>query len=516
MNSGSEHVADEMSQLNRNAGSRDSSRAVALFAIILLLQIAVYYQSYWSMVETWWRSETFAHGFLIFPISLYLIWSRRKHLSGIPIQTDYRALPLLAGCGFVWLLASLADVLVIEQLATVAMIPLLVWAILGIEIVWALAFPLAYMLFAVPAGEFLVPPMMEFTADFTVAAIQLTGIPVFREGLFFTLPSGSWSVVEACSGVRYIIASLTLGCLYAYLTYRSYWRRAGFILLSIMVPIIANGLRAYMIVMIGHLSSMKLATGVDHLIYGWLWFGVVMFLMFWVGSWWRDNQTEEDYRPGTEGDRSPGGQTRGLSLGMTVALVFLWPAWAYAIGQRTANTGFTLTAPQVEGWHRKVTDEVSWQPHYVAPSQLVMQTYRNEADHLGLVLAYYENQRQGNELISAQNVLLPSSNKQWRQSGPLNHYRPELGEANIQVVETQIRSANQELLVWRWNIINGVHTTNDYYGKLIEAWSQLKGESRRGMGVVLYSPLTGNEPESARRVLRTFLRDLLPKLDSTF
>ena len=89
-------------------------------------------------------------------------------------------------------------------------------------------FPLAFMLFAVPVGEFLVPPMMEFTADFTVAAIRLTGIPVFREGLFFTLPTGAWSVVEACSGVRYIIASLTLGCLYAYLSYVSYLKRSNF------------------------------------------------------------------------------------------------------------------------------------------------------------------------------------------------------------------------------------------------------------------------------------------------
>jgi hypothetical protein len=56
-----------------------------------------------------------------------------------------------------------------------------------------------------------------------------------------------------------------------------------------IVPVIANGLRAYMIVMIGHLSSMQLATGVDHIIYGWLFFGLVMFLMFWIGSYWRED-----------------------------------------------------------------------------------------------------------------------------------------------------------------------------------------------------------------------------------
>ena len=56
---------------------------------------------------------------------------------------------------------------------------------------------------------------------------------------------------------------------------------------AILVPIVANWLRAYMIVMLGHLSNNRLAVGVDHLIYGWIFFGLVMLLLFWVGSFWR-------------------------------------------------------------------------------------------------------------------------------------------------------------------------------------------------------------------------------------
>ena len=65
--------------------------------------------------------------------------------------------------------------------------------------------------FAVPVGEFLLPVFMEWTADFTVLALRLSGIPVYREGLQFVIPSGNWSVVEACSGIRYLIASLMVG-----------------------------------------------------------------------------------------------------------------------------------------------------------------------------------------------------------------------------------------------------------------------------------------------------------------
>src|SRR5262249_51201448 len=134
------------------------------------------------------------------------------------------------------------------------------------------------------------PPLMEQTANFTIGALRLSGIPVYREGLFFTVPSGSWSVVEACSGLRYLMASLTLGFLYAYLTYRTLYRRIAFIAPSIVVPLVASWIRAYMIVMIGHLSHMELAVGVDHLLYGWLFFGIVIAILFWAGSHWREDQ----------------------------------------------------------------------------------------------------------------------------------------------------------------------------------------------------------------------------------
>src|SRR5699024_5572254 len=88
-----------------------------------------------------------------------------------------------------------------------------------------------------------------------------------------------------------------LGTLYAYITYHSYWRRAMFIVASIIAPIIANGLRAYGIIMLAYLSSMKLAVGIDHIIYGWIFFGIVMFLLFWIGSFWREG---DDDRPSSK------------------------------------------------------------------------------------------------------------------------------------------------------------------------------------------------------------------------
>ena len=82
-----------------------------------------------------------------------------------------------------------------------------------------IAFPLAYFIFAVPIGEFLIPLLQHFTAAFVVKALQATGVPVLWEGLFFYLPDGAFEVAKAWGGVRYIIPSLTFGTLYGYLIY---------------------------------------------------------------------------------------------------------------------------------------------------------------------------------------------------------------------------------------------------------------------------------------------------------
>ena len=74
------------------------------------------------------------------------------------------------------------------------------------------------------------------------------------------VPGRSLFVTEACSGLRYLVASVMVGTLFAYLNYRSYRKRTVFMLVSLAVPVLANWLRAYIIVMMGHLSGNKLAT----------------------------------------------------------------------------------------------------------------------------------------------------------------------------------------------------------------------------------------------------------------
>jgi exosortase len=134
-----------------------------------------------------------------------------------------------------------------------------IWVNLGPDVVRALRFPLAFLVFLVPFGRSLIAPLQDYTAWFAVHALTLSRVPVILEHRTLSLPSGAWTVAEACSGIRYLISSVVLGLLYASVVYRSPKRRAIFVAASIAVPIAANGARAYGSILLAHLTDNRFA-----------------------------------------------------------------------------------------------------------------------------------------------------------------------------------------------------------------------------------------------------------------
>lgn len=494
-------------------------RFIAILTLAVIATILVIYQqTVLSTVAIWLRSETFTHGFFIFPISAYLIWMKRKLLAGIAPYPDYRGLLAMAGLGLGWLLADAGSVQVIAQLCLVAMIPVTVWTILGLQVTRTITFPLVFLFFAVPFGEFLIPPLMDFTADFVVTALQITGIPVYREGTFFTIPSGQWSVVEGCSGLRYLIASFTLGTLYGYLTYRSNKRRLIFTALSLIVPIFANGMRAYMIVMIAHLSNMQLALGVDHYIYGWVFFGIVITLLFWVGAFWREDQSDQQQKNKIAANTARGTITsRSFVMAgvITILVATLWPAYAAYLNNRPIKTdGLTIKLPASnQGWNLQSTPLTDWQPHYVGTNAQIMHTYRKEDKVISVYLGYYRTQRQDAELINSQNYMIQQKDPVWSNVGETQR-KISLNNKNEIIQQTLLRASNNRLLIWSWNSLKGTYTINSYLAKLLLAKAKLLGQRDDGAVIIITTSYEGT-PESAAISLQSFANDMLPAIDAS-
>ncbi|MBW8371342.1 MAG: exosortase A [Thiobacillus sp.] len=488
----------------------------ALTLGVLLVLAGVFWPTLYSMVEVWDRSETFTHGYLIFPISAWLIWRQRDELARVQPRPDLRGLLLLAAAGAGWLLADAGSVNVVAQYAFIAMLIAAVWTLLGWTFVWAAFFPLMFLFFAVPVGEFLIQPLMGVTADFTVAMLQATGIPVYREGMFFSIPSGDWSVVEGCSGLRYLIASVTLGVLYAYLTYRSWKRRLLFSIAALVVPVFANSGRAYMIVMIAHLSDMKLALGVDHYIYGWAFFGLVMLLLFWIGSFWREDDQPE---PVVERPLAPPAGTSKARpiLPMAVVLLLvagLWPAYAGWLKARPLPAMPELQVEAQGGW-QPAEPFTTWVPHWVGADRQLRQPYAQAGHNVLLELNYYVTQRQDAELINSQNFMIRQKDPAWSNVGE-SIVTVEMGGASRQVRQAKLRGSNgQRLLVWQWNLINQRPVVNDHAAKLILAFDRVRLQRDDGLSVLIATPYEEPEREAAVALLARFAADMEPTIGHT-
>lgn len=494
-------------------------RPLLALAVTLLLAIVAYFDTFREIVDTWGRSGTFTHGYLIVPIVVWLIWEKRFELALLRPVSNYWAVPVLFLLGLMWLLGYYAGIWVIQQFAVVGMIPVIVLGLMGWAVVRTILFPLCFLGFMVPLGEELVPTLINFTADFTTAMIRLTGIPIYREGTYFELPTGNWSVVKACSGVRYLISSIALGLLYAYLSYRSLSKRLIFFIVAIIVPIFANGLRAFMIVMIGHFSGMALATGVDHLVYGWLFFGLVIGIMFYIGSFWYDEPIAENITGEQIKEPVPQASTENSQLGWGTALVLLallfWPfkAWLGAIDV-PINQSYTIPVPTPSAsWSRGLNALTDWNPVFHGLDAELDVSYVSGKSRVAVYIGAYQAQRQGAELINSQNRLIIEYDSPWRllESKSL---QMDLPGQSLVTPAAILTSSRQKLLAVHFYYVGGELTTSRYKAKLLEVKSKLFSGNQRA-AIVSYAAELGEDEQVARDTLQRFAERMTPAILNT-
>lgn len=313
-------------------------RALKSTAMALTLGLAALGLLFWeevgAAVRVWIDSTAYNHCFLVLPIVAYLIWERRASLVGVPIRpvpaVALAALPLTAA----WLIAERLGIMEGRQLVLMALVELLLLGILGWRMFGRLAAPFLYLFFLVPFGAFLVPWLQNFTAKFIDFGLGLTSLPYFIDNYVIEIPEGTFYVAEACAGLRFLIASVAFGVLYAVLIYRSWTRRAIFVAVSIAVPIVANGLRALGIVWLGHVLGSAQAAAADHVVYGWVFFSVVILLLVALGLPFR-----QDLGVASQ----PATRQRPVAPSLA-------PPLGPSLGAAALVTSFAVLGPLAAGW----------------------------------------------------------------------------------------------------------------------------------------------------------------------
>ncbi|REL31144.1 exosortase A [Thalassotalea euphylliae] len=435
----------------------NSRQFILMFAVLIAAWMLVFWDGITGMEAIWRRSDTFAHGYFILPIVIWLLHRDRAYLQSAKVRSTWLPLPLLAASSFVWLFAYAADINVLSQLAAVTALMFLVWMLIGNQLAWRYKFPLAYLLFAVPMGENLIPSLQDITAWITVFLLKVHGIPVFRDGWYIQIPTGMFEVAVACSGIRYLIASMAVGTLYAYLTYRSFKKQLLFIVFAFLLPILANGVRAYLIVIIAHYSDMKYATGADHLVYGWIFFGFVIMLMFWVGGKFADPEPKTELY-------SDKGATKGQHNKLWVSVsVYLIMMATWFIEHNISVVELPKSADTVI----KMPDS-NWGVSFTQPMQ---SSYQRESNGTELFFARYGNKQSEGELVSFSNKLYDA--ERWTVIDRIT--KNENGKVYRYLLLRDVQGRERALLYWYQ--IGDKQVVSPAFAKLYQALALLTGQA---------------------------------------
>ena len=270
---------------------------VALTAAWLAL-IAVTAASWGEMLHQWWNIDTYNHLLLVPFIAGWLVALKEDELADMVPKPFLPGLALVAAGLGLWLAGRVLGINLIAHAGAVGALQGAVIAVLGVRIALLLALPLVLVSFLVPFGDEIVPPLQFITADIAIALTHWSGIPAEIDGIYIDTPAGLFIVAEACSGVKFLIAMVTLGVLVCFTRFADWRRRALFMAACVIVPILANGVRAWATIFVAQFVGAEKATGFDHIVYGWVFFAIVVAAML-AGAWrWFEREPEEyGWRP---------------------------------------------------------------------------------------------------------------------------------------------------------------------------------------------------------------------------
>ena len=237
-------------------GGLTRNQNVGVAGVTIALAILVYLPILWFMIQHWGAVDDYSHGFLIVPLAIYFAYERRDQLKTAPVEGSWWGLlPLILGA-LSLSIGRLGVELMSMRAAFVLTIIGLVLLLLGKKIFRILAFPLCFLFLMVPLPQSLVNviafPLQLVAAQIAVSALHWIGIPALLEGNIIHLAHTELFVAEACSGLRSLMALLTLGVVFAYFLERGIIRRA--IIIVSTVPI-AIGVNAFRVAMTGILAQ---------------------------------------------------------------------------------------------------------------------------------------------------------------------------------------------------------------------------------------------------------------------
>lgn len=393
-----------------------------------LMVFAVFASDWLRIADLAWNISTYNHIVLVPLILIWLVAQRAPQLALIEPFAWWPGALLTFGGAMIWVLGAFSGLDIARQLGVVAMLVSTVPLILGPRVAASLLFVLFYAFLLVPAGEELVPMLQLVTAKITIALVSVTGITANIDGVFIATPAGLFEVAEACSGIKFLVAMVALGLLICNVGFLSWRRRAAFLAACIVVPVLANGVRAYATIAIAQIVGADAAAGFDHIVYGWFFFAMVVALLI-AGGWRYFDRPASDPMIDSAAisaspllDRLSGWSAPNVAALIALALLAAGAqGWARAANSLEAPLPAHLDLPAIPGWKQvSYLPDLQWNPRAQGADLRAIARYKNvEGRTVDVFLAAYSSQGTGKKAGGfGEGALTPDGPWAWQAPGP--------------------------------------------------------------------------------------------------
>lgn len=506
----------------------------ACYACVLLL---MYYPALRELGFQW-SGEDYSYCWFIPFISLYLIWEKRAALAGSPAAGRWQGLaPFLLGIFLFWL-GQLGGEYTTLYLSLWFVLIGLVWLHAGRQKMRSMAFAFLVLPAAFPLPNYvntrLTVHAKMISSELGAWILNVIGIPAYRAGNVIDLGFTKLQVVDACSGLRYILPLMLLGLLLAYRFRARMWKRAALFLLSIPLSILMNSFRIALTGILYGAIGPEAAEGFFHGFSGWLIF-MAALPVFFAAMLILKKMPPKDFGDGKAPVSGGKGRADGIvkagvsGKGAGEAKAFLQPQFTVALMALLLTFGlsqgiefrhkvpiekpFSQFPSQVGQW--KGTRETMERQFREALnfSDYIIEDFTNpQGKTVNLYVAYYQDQRKG-ESIHSPETCFPMNGWKFEETGTTYVYL-DGGKPLFPVNRAFIEKEGTRELSYFWFPQRGRILTKLYQLKIFTFWDSLTEHRTDGALVRLVTPLYSNEKlQNADGRLQAFTREIVPVLD---
>ena len=492
-----------MTVIAEASGSVAKSWRYHVFALglIVVLMALEFHDALHAALQVWVVSPTYSHCFLIVPIAAWLIWEKRAALRAIQPRVAPQFLWFIPFLIVIWWLGELSTINEVRQYAVIALVQVMTVALLGTQVLRIIWFPILFLLFLVPTGEYLISPMQHFATRFVDVSLNLLNIPHYTEGTTLELTNGRFEIAEACAGLRFLVATVTLGVLFCYLMYRKIYKILLFLVASVAVPLIGNGLRCVGIILLTHFTNNKYGAGADHIVYGWGFNVAILLLLAAVGAAFRDDLRDIVFTP-PKNYSGDGLQALTIVMLVGAVLISIGPAFSRWRDTRLARADLVAMTDYLRagGWSDRSSN--NWLPYFPgADARLIASLSPADSAPIDFFVGYYARPRTGHSLTS-------HLNQPWGEAWNVstnNVITAPLGQRPVKFQEAQINSGFERRLVWSSYWVDATFTPSVLDVKLHQAKAVLEGHEGQAV-VALSTPIDGPLEEARARLGRALAR----------